>query len=165
MWIVAKIDTNKIYTLKNEFLQKLGSNVKFYAPKLKLKKFMNSKIQTKESYLLGNYILCFHEEFKKKSILTSLNYCKGLKYFLSDLYSSQKEILDFICKCKENEDNNGFLQQSFFDYEGKTKYEFISGPFTNLIFTLLSQNKIYINASIGKYKISVSKADNFFRPA
>jgi len=164
MWVVARIDTKKIYTLKKEFFQKLGSNVKFYAPKLKLKKFMNSKIQTKESYLLGNYILCFHEEFKKKSMLTSLKYCKGLKYFLEDLYSSQKEILKFVSKCKENEDNNGFLKQSFFDFKEKTKYEFISGPFTNLIFTLLSENKICINALIGKYKISVSKNENFFRP-
>ena len=164
MWIVAKIDTKKIYTLKNEFFQKLGSNVKFYAPKLKLKKFMNSKIQIKENYLLGNYVLCFHKDFEKRSVLTSLKYCKGLKYFLNDLYSSQKEILNFIYKCKENEDKNGFLKQSFFDFKNNDKYEFISGPFTNLIFTLLSQNKIYINASIGKYKISVSKADNFFRP-
>jgi len=164
MWIVAKIDTKKIFTLKNEFFQKLGENVKFYTPKLKLKKFINSKIQVKENYLLGNYILCFHKDFKKKSVLTSLKYCKGLKYFLDDLYSSQKEILDFICKCKDNEDRNGFIQQSFFDYKDKTKNEFISGPFTNLIFTLLSENKNYINALIGKYKISVSKANNFFRP-
>ena len=164
MWIVAKIDTKKIFTLKNEFFQKLGSNVKFYVPKLRLKKFMNSKIQIKENYLLGNYVLCFHKDFEKRSVLTSLKYCKGLKYFLNDLYSSQKEILNFIYKCKENEDKNGFLKQSFFDFKNNDKYEFISGPFTNLIFTLLSQNKIYINASIGKYKISVSKADNFFRP-
>ena len=83
---------------------------------------------------------------------------------MEDLYSSQKEILKFISKCKENEDNNGFLKQSFFDFKEKTKYEFISGPFTNLVFTLLSENKIYINALIGKYKISVSKNENFFRP-
>ena len=122
MWIVAKIDTKKIFTLKNEFLQKLGSNVKFYAPEIRLKKFMNSKLQVKKNYLLGNYILCFHEDFKKKSVLTSLKYCKGLKYFLDGLHSSQKEILKFISKCKENEDSNGFLKPSFFDYKDKTKY-------------------------------------------
>ena len=164
MWVVAKIDIKKISTLKNEFFKKLGKNVLFYSPKLKLRKFMNSKIQVKENFILGNYILCFHKEFEKKSSLTSLKYCKGLKYFLNDLYSSQKEILDFISKCKKNEDKEGFLKQNFFDFENNSKYEFISGPFTNLIFTLLSENKTYINALIGKYKISVSKNENFFRP-
>ena len=114
--------------------------------------------------ILGNYLLCFHEDFNKKSVLTSLKYCKGLKYFLNDIYSSQKEILNFISKCKENEDSDGFIKQTFFDFKSD-KYEFISGPFTNLIFTLLEENKIYIKALIGKYKISVSKNENFFRPA
>ena len=117
MWVVAKIDIKKISTLKNEFFKKLGKNVLFYSPKLKLRKFMNSKIQVKENFILGNYILCFHKEFEKKSSLTSLKYCKGLKYFLNDLYSSQKEILDFISKCKKNEDKEGFIKQNFFDFE------------------------------------------------
>ena len=63
MWTVLKIDKNKISTLKDEFLKKLGKDVKFYSPKLKLKKYLKSKFYFKEDYLLGDYLLCFHKEF------------------------------------------------------------------------------------------------------
>ena len=164
MWTIIKIDSKKISTLKKEFFEKIGKDVKFYSPKLKLKRYINSKICIRENYLLGNYLLCFHEEFKKKTVLTSLQYCKGLKYFLKNFNSSQIEIENFILKCKENEDSEGYIKQSFFDFKNKKKLEFISGPFTNLIFSILEENKNTIKALIGKYKMSVSKEENFFRP-
>ena len=164
MWTVLKIDKNKISTLKDEFLKKLGKDVKFYSPKLKLKKYLKSKFYSKEEYLLGDYLLCFHKEFSKSSVPLSLKYCRGLKYFLGNFGSSQQEIENFISKCKENEDKNGFIKQSFFNFYSKNKYEFISGPFINLIFSILEENKFYIKALIGKYKLSVSKEENLFRP-
>ena len=63
--------------------------------------------------LLGDYILCFHESFKKNSIINTLKYCKGLKYFLTDFSSSQEDIENFIIKCKKHEDNDGFLKPTF----------------------------------------------------
>ena len=164
MWTIIKIDRKKISFLKKEFFEKVGKDVKFYSPKLKLKRYINSKICIRENYLLGNYLLCFHEEFKKNSVLTSLQYCKGLKYFLKNFHSSQIEIKNFISNCKENEDSEGYIKQSFFSFKNKNKFEFISGPFTNLIFTILEENNISIKALIGKYNISVSKEENFFRP-
>ena len=49
-------------------------------------------------------------------------------------------------------------------HSDENKLEFISGPFTNLIFSILEENKNTIKALIGKYKMSVSKEENFFRP-
>ena len=106
MWAVLKIDKKNISHLKSDFLKKLGKDVKFYIPKIKLKKFLKKKIYFKESFLLGDYLLCFHEDFSKISVLTSLQYCKGLKYFLAHFINSQNEIEDFIKKCKSNEDEN-----------------------------------------------------------
>ena len=62
--------------------------------------------------ILGDYLFCFQEKFSKKSMLTSLQYCKGLKYILSDFSSSQNEIEKFIKKCTENEDQEGYLSPS-----------------------------------------------------
>ena len=84
MWAVLKIDKKNLELLKNEFKKKLGDDVQFYTPKLQLKKFLNKKIYKKEILLLGDYLLCFHKDFSKKSVLTSLRYCKGLRYFLSE---------------------------------------------------------------------------------
>lgn len=164
MWAIIKIDKKKFFTLKNEFFLKLGKDVKFYMPKIKIKKYLKSKIFITDNYLLGDYLLCFHEDLKKSSIITSLQYCKGLKYFLSNFKFSQNEIEKFINTCKENEDKDGYIKQTFFNFKNKDKYEFISGPFTNFIFSIFRENKFFIEAFIGKYKINVSKKDNLFRP-
>ena len=164
MWTVLKIDKKNLAFLKNDFFKKLGKDVKFYMPKLQLKKFIRKKIYIKESFVLGDYMLCFHKDFSKKSVLTSLKYCKGLKYFLMDFFNSQKEIEKFISKCKENEDENGFLKSTFFDFKNNESYEFISGPFTNMIFSIINENKLSIKALLGNYRIMVSKKENLFRP-
>ena len=164
MWAVIKFDKKNLANLKREFFDRLGADVKFYLPKLKLTKFLNKKIYTKETFLLGDYLLCFHKDFSKKVILSSLKYSKGLKYFLNDFLNSQTEIEKFIKKCKINEDRDGFLKASFFNFKNKNKYEFMSGPFTNLIFMVLKENNVSIDALIGEYKITVSKDNNLFRP-
>ena len=109
-------------------------------------------------------MLCFHEDFSKRSVLTSLKYCKGLKYFITSFLNNQKEIENFIEKCKKNEDENGFIRSTFFEFNNTKNFEFISGPFTNMIIRILHENKLNIRASLGKYNVTVSKEENLFRP-
>ncbi len=164
MWAVLKVDKKNLSLLKYDFKRKLGNDVKFYIPKLHIKKFLNKKIYNKEISLLGDYLLCFHKDFSKTSVLTSLKYCKGLKYFLKDFFNSQNEIQKFIDKCKENENENGYIKPTFFEYKINSSFEFISGPFTNMIFKILYENKGSLKAFIGNYKFTVSKEQNLFRP-
>ena len=164
MWTVLKIDRKNLVLLKSEFTKKLGRDVRFYVPKLKLKKFVNKKMYIREISLIGDYLLCFHKDFSKKSVLSSLKYCKGLKYFLTDFFKAQKDIEKFISKCKKNEDENGFLKSTFFDFKRNKQYEFISGPFTNIIIKIIKENNLSIKAILGNYTITVSKDQNLFRP-
>ena len=164
MWAVLKIDKKNLAVLKNDFVNKLGKDVEFYIPKLKLKKFFKKKKYIREISLIGDYLLCFHKDFSKSSVLASLKYCKGLKYFLTDFLNSQNDIEQFISKCKENEDENGFIKSTFFDFKKNIKYQFISGPFTNMIFNIIQENKLSIKAIIGNYAATVSKDQNLFRP-
>ena len=92
MWAILKIDKKYLSLLKRDILSKLGNEVKFYIPKLQLKKFSKKKIFIKEKLLLGDYLFCFHNDFSKNSTITSLKYCRGLKYFLSTFLDCQKEI-------------------------------------------------------------------------
>ena len=46
-----------------------------------------------------------------------MNYVKGTKCFLKDYFSCQKEIKEFILKCKQNEDEKGYLKQSFLNFK------------------------------------------------
>ena len=119
MWIIAKVNKKKLPFLKKDFYKNLGNDVKFYSPKIRLKNIQNKKILIKENFLLGDYLLCFHKGFSNRSIIESLKYCKGLKYFLTDFFHSQFEIEKFINRCKENEDENGFIKSSFFDFAKK----------------------------------------------
>ena len=59
---------------------------------------------------------------------------------------------------------NGFIKSTFFEFKKSKKYEFISGPFTNMIFNILQENKLSIKARIGNYIATVTKDKNLFRP-
>ena len=163
MWAILKVDKKNLSLLKKDFYNILGKDVKFYLPKLQLKKFLKKKVFFKEILLLNDYLFCFNKDFTKRSVLTSLKYCRGLKYFLTDFLNSQNEIEKFINKCKRNENKNGFIEPSFFEYKKNENYEFMSGPFTNFIFSILKENKLSIQGAIGNYSITVSKDNNFFR--
>tara|TARA_B100000989_G_scaffold277153_1_gene237901 strand:+ start:2551 stop:3048 length:498 start_codon:yes stop_codon:yes gene_type:complete len=164
MWAVIKVNTKCLSSLKKEFREKLGNNVAYYSPKLRLKKFYKRKTSIKEIPLLGDYLLCFHESFKKSTIIDTLQYCKGLKYFLTNFVDTQSDIKKFIKNCKNNEDEDGFIKPSFFQIQKNLKYEFTSGPFANFVFSIVSENKLSFDALIDNYKITVSKKENFFRP-
>ena len=163
MWAVLKIDKKNLSLLKNDFYNKLGKDVKFYIPKMQLKKSLKRKMLVREISLLNDYIWCFHKDFSKKSVLTSLQYCKGLKYFLSDFLSSQNEIEKFIFKSKKNETKNGFILPSFFEHKKNGNYEFLSGPFTNFIFSIFKENNLSIYGMMGNYNITVSKNNYYFK--
>jgi len=168
MWTIIKFHTKNLSILKNDILNKLGKDVKFYIPKIQLQKFKKNKIYLKESFLLGDYLLCYHKNFSNKNVINSLKYCKGLKYFLTEYLNSQEEIenfvVNFVVNCKQNEDKKGYLQQSFFQFKNKEKFEFISGPFSNLIFKIVKENKFSFKALMGKFSVTVSKKDYLFRP-
>ena len=163
MWIVVKFEKKNLYFLKSNLLKKFGEDIKFYTPKLRLQKFKKNKLCDKESFLLGNYMLCFHKSFSDEKSINIIQYCKGVKYFLKGFLKSQVEIDEFVKKCKLYEDNKGFVKQSFFDFRDKSTFQFLSGPFTNMIFNVISENHYSFKALIGNLKTTVYKEDYIYR--
>ena len=94
MWVILKFNKKLIF-IKKGFLSYLGNDVKFYLPKLKLQKKARNKLQDIDSFLLGDYLLCFHKSFENKDVINSLKYCKGLKHFLNNFQETQEEIKKF----------------------------------------------------------------------
>jgi len=166
MWIILKFIKNDLTLLRKDLSNKLGGDVEFYLPKLKLQKFKKNKLYSSEFLLLGDYLLCYHSSFRNNKIINSLQYCRGLKYFLNGFLNSQKEIDSFVEKCLKYEDSNGYIKQSFFnfDYSCNKKYTFLSGPFTNMIFKIINQQKNKIEILLGKFKTTVSDKEHLFRP-
>ena len=76
----------------------------------------------------------------------------------------QKEIVNFIKRCKDNEDKEGYLLQNFFIKEINRSYEFLSGPFTKKIFNIISFQNNKLQAKIGDLKTTINSKDFLFRP-
>ena len=149
MWVVAKYDKKKANFFLEDLKKKLKNEVVIYNPRVKIEKFRKNRLISKEFNILGDYILCFNPKFENQKILNNLQFTKGLKYFLKGFYKSQKEIKEFIKKCKKFENENGFLSADFFDIKINKKYKFNNGPLTNLIFQVLEIQKT-------KFKILMS---------
>ena len=66
MWTILKFDKNNINFLKKKLKDKLGNNVKFYLPKIKIKKFIKNKIFFKEIFCWETTYFFFHEDLAKK---------------------------------------------------------------------------------------------------
>ena len=149
MWVVAKYDKKKANFFLEDLKKKLKDKVVIYNPRVKIEKFHKNKLISKEFNILGDYIFCFNPKFENQKILNNLQFTKGLKYFLNGFYKSQKEIKEFIKKCKKSENENGFISADFFDIELNKKYKFNNGPLINLIFQVLEVQKT-------KFKILMS---------
>ena len=156
MWIILKINNKEFSILKEGFLKVLGKDVKFYLPKIKIKKFQKNRIKNYETLILGDYLFCYHEKLKSLNFLQSLKGARGLKYFLENSIYNQKQIKCFINNCKENE-NEGFISQNFFSKIINQKAIFISGPFTNMIFKIVSEQKNKLKIIIGDLKTTINK--------
>ena len=163
MWIVAKYDKKKANFFLEDLKKKLKDKVVIYNPRVKIEKFHKNKLISKEFNILGDYIFCFNPKFANQKILDNLQFTKGLKYFLSGFYKSQKEIKEFIKKCKKSENENGFISADFFDIELNKKYKFNSGPLLNLIFQVVEIQKTKFKVIMGD-KIATIEKGFLFSP-
>ena len=164
MWTIIKVDLKNLEHLKNEFKKKIGEDVKIYSPKLLIEKNKKNKLIGKELNLLGDYLFCYHTKFKNHEIINFLKFTRGLKYFLSGFSQSQKDIEKFILKCKESENKNGHLTQSFYEICKNTNYKFSSGPFTEKIFKIINLQKNKIDILLGNIKTTINKKEFSFTP-
>lgn len=165
MWAVLKFERKEINSLKRDLQKKLGSSPEFYIPKIEIQNYKKNKIFNKSAFLLGDYLLCYHEKFNNAEIISSLKYCKGLKHFLLNFKNFQREIINFIKKCKNNEDEQGFIKQSFFNFENKNMFKFLSGPFVNMIFKIINQNHKKMKIQLKDIEVTVPEKKYLFRPA
>ena len=164
MWTIIKFDKKNLESLKKDLKEKLGKDFTIYSPKLSIKKYKNNKLINKEFNLLGNYLFCFHKNFEDQKTINKLKFVKGLKYFLSGFIQSQEEIKKFIQKCKNYENNEGYLVQNFFELYINSKYKFTSGPFVEMIFKIINLQKNKINIMLGYMKTTIKKDEFLFIP-
>ena len=165
MWVVAKTKKKELHIFKKELIKRFGSQIKFYIPKIQYQIFTNNKLKKVDKFILENYVFCYHENLKQNKIINEIQFLKGLEYFLSGYHQNQKEIIKFINYCKLFENKDGYLSQAFFKKMIIKKAQFISGPFTNMIFEILKKRKNKLKILVGNVVTTISDNSNYlYRP-
>ena len=165
MWTVAKIKKNEIETFKKNLVQKVGVDIEFYCPKIEYNKYFKNKVKRLEKFALENYIFCYHKTFSKVFFVNKLKFIKGLDYFLNGYCQNQSEIVKFIKYCKSSENDKGYLTQAFFKAIITKRAQFISGPFTNMLFEIVEKQKNKLKIIVGNVVTTISDKTNYlYRP-
>ncbi len=164
MWAIIKFDKNNFNNLKKDLKSKLGKDVEIYLPKILNEKYKNNKLISSEVNLLGDYMFCFHNKFNENSTINSVKNSKGLKYFLTNFINSQKEITEFISKCKKSENEKGYLGNNFIDLFLNKEYEFTSGPFSKKKFSITDIKNNTLKILLGNVRTIIGKNRYLFKP-
>ena len=90
MWAVIKLKNIKNkFDVEKSLINIIGSDVKFYAPKIQIdKKYKNNYVK-KDCFVLGNYIFVYHKKILNKMIFHKINFTRGLDCFLDGFKSCQ----------------------------------------------------------------------------
>ena len=161
MWVVLKYKKNELDLLKQDLKKTLGALPIIFQPKIRYQKLIRHKIIFLEKNILDDYLICYHEKFKESKMLKILNNLRGLKYFLEGSNNNQREIISFVNCCKKNQDKDGYIKQSFFELSNIKKGIFMGGPFTNMIFTVIENQKDKLKVLMGNMKTTITKNSNF----
>tara|TARA_Y100001970_G_scaffold66410_1_gene84802 strand:+ start:448 stop:945 length:498 start_codon:yes stop_codon:yes gene_type:complete len=164
MWAILKVDRKNLTLLKRDLKIKVGADYKIYIPTLLVQKYKTNKLISREFSLMGDYVFCFHKNFENLNIINGLKFLKGLKYFLDGHIISQSEIINFIKKCKDSENKDGYLSENFFEITINSTYKFTSGPFTEKIFKIVELQKNKIKILIGNVKMKIKYNNYSFNP-
>ena len=103
MWAILRINNNKYKMLTKSLNAELKSKAIFYFPKVIIEKIKLNKRKSTQCSVLGNYVFCYHNSFKNPKNIEKLKFIHGLKYFLKNYDNYQKDIIEFINYCKNNE--------------------------------------------------------------
>tara|TARA_Y100001970_G_scaffold284225_1_gene401138 strand:- start:740 stop:1240 length:501 start_codon:yes stop_codon:yes gene_type:complete len=161
MWIVIKYKKRELDFMKHDFKKILGALPVIFIPKIKYQKLIGNKVRFLEKEVLEDYLICYHEKFSNSKILTILKNLRGLKSLLNNSKDSQNEIVSFINYCKTNQGADGYLKQSFFGFNNINKGIFVSGPFTNMIFKVIENQKNKLKILIGNVTTTITKSSNY----
>ena len=164
MWTIIKFDPKKINLLKEDLKKKLGKDFIIYRPKLLIQKYKNNKLINKEIALLGNYIFCYHNKFNNHKIICDLKYLRGIKYFLNGFLNNQSEIKIFIDKCKNSENEKGFITSNLFEKHLNTYYKCRSGLFAEKIFKIIDLQRDKIDILMGNIRTTIRTQKFLFSP-
>ena len=92
--------------------------------------------------------------------MIKIQYLRGLDYYLNGYINDQIQIQNFINLCRKNETTEGSLSKNFFLELKIKKAKFVNGPFVNLIFDIIENNKKQIKILLDNKSLLINKNSN-----
>ena len=158
MWLIVKYKTKEFKFFKNNLLKNIDEKTFFYYPKIQKYKISNkNKSSGTDKNILGNYIIIYSTKFSQKFMLNKLSNIPGVSHILNGFKESQDQIKNFINHCKKHEDENGYLKQSFFEFNFLNKGKFIKGPLINYIFKVIEEQKNKLKILVNGKEVFIKK--------
>ena len=74
---------------------------------------------------------------------------------------NQEEIEKFIFYCKSFENKDGYLTPNFFKKNLVSKGQFMSGPFSNMMFEIIEKQKNKLKVLVGNIVTTISDNKNY----
>ncbi len=164
MWTIIKFDKKKIFLLQKDLNKKLGEKCTLYRPQVLIDNLKKKKLVSQEFDLLGDYLFCYNSNFSNKITLDQIKFSRGFKYYLNGYIEFQREISEFINKCKKLENKDGYISDIIFELNNNNNYKFASGPFTDKIFKIIRLQKNKLDILMGNLKTTVEKRKYLFSP-
>jgi hypothetical protein len=62
--------------------------------------------------------------------------------------------------CKKNENQEGYICQTFFDFSKNKFGKFLNGPFAEMVFNIISDHKFKLKIMIGNMTTTIKKDSN-----
>ena len=72
-------------------------------------------------------------------------------------------IKEFINRCRNSENEEGYLTNKFYNLYKNSKFKFNSGLFSNFVFKIINLQKNKINILLGNLKITTEKEKFIFK--
>ncbi len=158
MWLIAKYKSKEYKLFENSLLQDIDKNTVFYYPKIQKQTFSKkNRVAPKDKNILGNYIILYSKKFLSNTAIKKLSNVRGMSYILNGFKENQAQIKNFIQHCKKNEDKNGYLKQSFFEFDFLNNGKFIKGPFINYIIKVIEEQKNRLKILVNGKEVFIKK--------
>lgn len=156
MWCIFKIKKNHLNFFREDLTNKFGRELIFYEPKYKKTVLNKNRFIKKIIRLIPNHIFVNFKNLNLTNIRT-LRFIKGSSFFYENSLTNQTLIKKFILKCKNFEDNNGYLTENFFSRLNLIKDKFVSGPFIDFFFKIINQRKENFEILVEDKRVFINK--------
>ena len=157
MWLIIKYNLKEFDVLKKKLLEKIDNEMFLYRPQIMKNSTNNLSKKNLRKNILGNYAIIYSKKVIERKNIFEASRTVGLTCILDGFKNNQTQIEKFVNHCKNNQDNDGCLKNSFFNFSNLKDGTFENGPLVKYIFRLIEEQKKKIKFLVNNKSVIIRK--------